>query len=333
MNTKTEQNNIKPPKLIPTFVSGFDTVANRFGLILFPLCLDLFLWLGPKVSANNLLRPLMDQSITLSLKYPSGMTELDKANQVILLDMLKSFNLSSLLRTYPVGIPSTMASMSPTETPWGSPVPYEIQSVLALLIFWLVLVLIGLIVGSLYFRQVARAVSTLNVPGNFQETFWSIGQVVWLTLAFILICAIVGIPSMIFVWIISIINPGIAQIAVLLAVPVFGWLFLPLVFSPHGIFILHQNALASILTSARLVRFFLPGSLIFILYIILLSEGLDLLWHVPPASSWMMLAGIFGHAFVTTSLLATSFVYYRDAMKWVQEVVQRSASPQRSSQI
>jgi hypothetical protein len=333
MNTKPEQISNKPPKLIPTFVSGFDTVANRIGLILFPLFLDLFLWLGPKVSITNLLHPLIEQYNTLSDKYPSGMTELEKTNQMNLLDIVKDFNLNILLRTYPVGIPSTMASTSPAETPFGRPVPYEIQSILALLLFWLILVSIGLIVSSLYFTQVARAISSVNVPVNFQETFWSVGQVVWLTLAFILLLIIVGIPSMIFVWIISNINPWIAQIATLLVVPVLAWLLLPLVFSPHGIFILHQNALASILTSARLVRFLLPGSLIFILCIILLSEGLDLLWHVPPASSWMTLAGIFGHAFVTTSLLATSFVYYRDAMKWVQEVVQRSASPQRSSQI
>jgi hypothetical protein len=106
-----------------------------------------------------------------------------------------------------------------------------------------------------------------------------------------------------------------------------------LFFSPHGIFVLRQNALVSILTSARLVRFLLPGSLFFFLSLILLGQGLDLLWHVPPPSSWMALVGIGGHAFVTTSLFATSFVYYRDAMKWVQEVIRRNTAPQKSSQV
>ena len=48
----------------------------------------------------------------------------------------------------------------------------------------------------------------------------------------------------------------------------------------------------------------------------------------------MSLVGIAGHAFVTTGLLAASFVYYRDAMRWVQEFLQRKlVSPSRVSEV
>jgi hypothetical protein len=48
---------------------------------------------------------------------------------------------------------------------------------------------------------------------------------------------------------------------------------------------------------------------------------LDLLWGVPTEASWLLLLGILGHAFVTTGLLASSFVYYRDALRWIREMV------------
>jgi hypothetical protein len=42
--------------------------------------------------------------------------------------------------------------------------------------------------------------------------------------------------------------------------------------------------------------------------------------------------GILGHAFISTALLAASFIYYRDMTAWLQSVFERikagSASPQ-----
>jgi hypothetical protein len=67
--------------------------------------------------------------------------------------------------------------------------------------------------------------------------------------------------------------------------------------------------------------------------VFILSQGLDLLWQVPPDTSWMSLVGIAGHAFITTGLLAASFVYYRDGIRWVQERLQRQMNAQaRESQ-
>ena len=42
-----------------------------------------------------------------------------------------------------------------------------------------------------------------------------------------------------------------------------------------------------------------------------------------PEDSWMTLLGIFGHSFVTTALLASSFVYYRDMTAWLQAVIEK----------
>jgi hypothetical protein len=93
------------------------------------------------------------------------------------------------------------------------------------------------------------------------------------------------------------------------------------VFSPHGIVINQSNFFDSVKISVNLTRRTLPSTVLFVLAAFLISKGLDLLWGVPNETSWLLLVGIFGHAFVTTGLVASSFVYYRDAIRWIREMV------------
>ena len=101
------------------------------------------------------------------------------------------------------------------------------------------------------------------------------------------------------------------------------WLIVPLFFTPHGIFIRKQNAIYSILSSLRMTRFSLPTSGMFVLSVFILSQGLDILWSAPKSESWLALVGFAGHAFVTTAVLAASFVYYRDMSDWLKNVYER----------
>ena len=69
----------------------------------------------------------------------------------------------------------------------------------------------------------------------------------------------------------------------------------------------------------------LPKTATLFLAVLVVSQGLNLLWRVPVESSWLVLIGLGGHAFVTTGLLAATFVYYREAEKWVKEINARRA--------
>ena len=72
-----------------------------------------------------------------------------------------------------------------------------------------------------------------------------------------------------------------------------------------------------------MARFTLPTSSLFVLSVLLIAYGLNFLWNIPSSDSWMALVGIAGHAFITTSLLAASFIYYRDMQAWLQIVLDR----------
>jgi hypothetical protein len=99
------------------------------------------------------------------------------------------------------------------------------------------------------------------------------------------------------------------------------WVLLPLVFTPHGIFLGEMTTPRSIVSSIKFVRASMGGTGIFFILIILIGYGLDMLWSTPGTGSWMMLVGILGHGFISSGLLAASFVYYRDGLAWLSEAI------------
>jgi hypothetical protein len=241
---------------------------------------------------------------------------------------LEHYNLLSTISTFPVGVPTMMAGQGPLNTPLGPAQIIEVNSPLSVMGVWLVATLVGLILGSLYFASVQHysvlksgvekegaeidnAVLSLSVLGR------QVLQVVLLMMILFIILMIMFLPTIFVTSILTLLSPALATIA-LLAMSFMGlWLMIPLVFSPHGIFVLRQNALSAILTSARLVRFFLPGTGLFLLITVIFYQGLGALWRTPPDTSWMALVGILGHAFISTALLSASFIYYRSGHEFV----------------
>jgi NhaP-type Na+/H+ or K+/H+ antiporter len=77
----------------------------------------------------------------------------------------------------------------------------------------------------------------------------------------------------------------------------------------------------SVREGMRLSRLTVNRTSLLFLVILILGEGLNMLWRVPDETSWLTIVGILGHGFVTTALLAASFVYYRDGERWVEHIL------------
>jgi hypothetical protein len=336
MNTQppaTQPTLLGLPKLIPTLASGFDTVINRIHLIFLPVALDLFLWFGPHFSLKEMLQPFIKQINTLPGLDTPDMSQITASLQALWQAVAEQFNLAVTLRTLPVGLPSLMVSLSPLQNPLGSAPITEVPTVLDALVGWLVFVVVGLVFGAIYFNQVSRVVFNDQSSASIQSLVWTILQVFLLTLAFIVLALAFSFPAMILLPLLALISPSFSQVTLWFIVMILIWIMVPLLFSPHGIFAYHQNALISMLTSTRLVRASLPGTGLFLLAALVLSQGMDALWSVPPDTSWLFLVSIAGHAFITTGLLASSFVYYRDIMRFAQESMQQHAISQTPSQV
>ena len=321
-----------PPGVIPAIRSGLDVIANHLVVLLPPLALDLLLWFGPRLSVKNALIRMFTN--IMEFYSMNGMANEMQVKQMmtaqeLLADFFLKYNLFSLLRTFPVGISSLLQTKMPIVNPLGLKPAIEIDSLGNMVGLFFLLTLCGWALGGLYFNWVSGAT-------GIRQTVSGSGRAVMQTLLFSVILAaaalMIGIPVMVFLGIIGLIGPELLQIAMFVIALFSAWIIVPIFFAPHGMYLRGQNAFYSIYSSLRMARFTLPSSSMFVLAVFVISQGLNYLWSVPGDNSWMMLVGIAGHAFVTTALLAASFIYYRDMNAWLEIVFERlkpnAAAPQ-----
>jgi hypothetical protein len=61
-----------------------------------------------------------------------------------------------------------------------------------------------------------------------------------------------------------------------------------------------------------MMRYFLLSAVTLMLVILLIGRSVDWLLLLADDGSWLTWFGIWGHAFVSTALLAATFIFYRD---------------------
>jgi hypothetical protein len=311
-----------PPSLIAALMAGFDAITRSIVLILFPVALDLLLWLGPHLNIGRLIDEYWRQVSALSELGAAESAEFFQSNQELWTFFAENMNIMAVLRTYPVGIPSLMASRLPISIPGGEPSILYLTSGISLVAVSVILTITGLVLGSLYYLGVAEAALSNEVRWLATLKTWPrvTVQVLLLALMFIVLFVAISIPASCMISALVLTGPTISRLAVLVMLAVLIWLIFPLVLSAHGIFVYGNNMFASVKKSLTLTRMTFPTTSLLFLAIVTISQGLDIVWRIPAEDSWFTLVGIFGHAFVTTGLLSATFIYYRNADRWVQRV-------------
>ena len=299
MSIQTEQGKLPPPPgLLASLMAGFDSVASHIAVILPPVLLDLFLWLGPHLRLKAFLQPIIDSLPSLAKTFPSTLPD-PATVQTAWTEIADHFNLFGLLRTFPVGSTSLLSFIMPGQNPYGLAAGLDAGSFIGILGWLLLLVFLGWIIGAFYYYWVA----IVTIKPDVHSLWKSLAQAVFLSLIWMGLLFIIGLPALL-------------VLSVLTAVS-------PVFFSVHGIFTLQLDAFRAILNSLHMVRFTLPNTGLFLFMFVVINQGLNFLWDTPPQNSWWTLVGITGHAFISTGLLAASFVYYRDINVWLKVVFEQ----------
>ncbi|NSW51703.1 MAG: hypothetical protein HPY85_04290 [Anaerolineae bacterium] len=324
-----------PPKAIDSISMGFQIASKNLYLILFPLFVDLFLWLGPKLSIKNfILTSIQDVTDNWSgiLTNSAQVDQFSTFTQG-LSDLFGNPNYFSSAITFPVGVPSLIASNTTVTSPFNNSGVIELTNITQLSLIWLGLSLFGIILGTIFFRELATAASNHQNERPVQKNNNALRQLLNSLLFMVSLFLILSLTGFMLVFaaaIFSVFSPTIAQFILLLGMAVLVWLCLPLVFGAHGIFVSNQPFYLSIKSAYKVmglsfrypiskneVLFAVPKSITFIFLVYILYQGLNLVWSIPGTSSWLLLVGIVGHAFIGTALLASSFHYYSALKLWL----------------
>ena len=323
MSDEVYERKIEPPKLIPSIVEGFNAIASHIYIILFPILFDILLWFGPMIRVKNLILPVvLDASELSSSAYGQDGQMILETSKQMWTSLLERFNLFFSLRTYPVGVPSLLLSKSVMKNPLGVISIVEIQS--SSIAFWILVgcSILGIILGCLYYALIANVTTDSMKTFKLSSLLKQTAQIVILSLILIAALFILSIPAICLISSLVLFIPSLGEIPIMLFGFVLVWILLPLAFSPHGVFAGQLKATTSIANSIRLVRSLMSATGIFFILVILLGYGLDVLWATPEANNWMLLVGIVGHAFISSGLIAASFNFYNDGVRWLQNTLQ-----------
>lgn len=312
-----------PPGIINSIRAGFDTIASHITAILLPLCLNLFFWLGPRLRVNEFFDSFKNDMVLVWQNGGIPTEDIERAMELYN-TVFPTVNLFWLIRTLPIGISSLPLSRELSSTPLGDPITWQANGWMIFLGYF-VLTFIGWLGGAIYFRNVAW-VSVPNEKGII-PVFNAILQTILISIFFAILFMIVS-PVLFGIFVILAGQNIIITSLVILVLSFVGmWFVVPIFFLPHGVFVKKQNVITSIGSSIYLTRYTLPNSSLFVLTVFVLAYGLNVLWSIPSETSWLTLLAIFGHSFVTTALLASSFIYYRDMTAWVQVVLEKLKPP------
>ena len=316
--------------LIDTLSSGFKVVQRRPWLILPPILLDLWLWLGPRWSiqplADSLLRLLSPDNL------PAEMVQMVEPYRQLLVAAGASFNLWWLMDNNPTWLSTALPGLSDPARLGAAPGAIETPA-LALLLWAPLVLLLGVALGSVFLAAVASqlparepaAAPPAGEPAQDRPTagFWlrrALRTFILAALFGLLIVALLMLSSLLLSVVLTPIfmlapqaAAGVASMAALLL----GWLgvvaYILLYFVLAAVVSDGVGLWQAMWRSFNVVSRNFWSTLGLVLLLTLILWGFGLIWQrLAPVSPLGALVVIVGNAVLITGLTAARLIFYRE---------------------
>jgi hypothetical protein len=330
----------KPPLgVLGALRAGFSVVNNRLELALFPLALDLFLWLGPRLSIKPITTALM-QGLEQLAGYS---TDPQVAQQMSTMrsfftDLGNQYNLFSVLSTAPLGVPSLMAGRMADTAPAGVPrAVWPVTSPFFHLDLFILFSLVGLFLGAVYFNCIAQQIRAQRLDvGQLLRQVW--GD--WVRLAvFAVLAALALALALAPVWVLGVFVamffPQVGALVFVATVTVVMWGVFYLCFTVPAMVLQRRGLFGALWDSLRVAQWSLASTVGLYTMLFVISLLLSLVWNLVAPDSWVTLAALGGNALVTTALVAAAFAFYQDRYRWwgeMRQALQANLNRQKAAQ-
>lgn len=324
--------------LIDTLSSGFRVVQRRPWLVLLPVLLDLWLWLGPRWS----IQPLADSLLRLLApdNLPPEMAPLVEPYQQLVTAAGANFNLWWLVDSNPAWLRAVTPGLIQPVGLGAAPGVVEMPAV-ALLLWAPLVLLLGVALGSAFLAAVA---SQLPAPEPAQDEPAAPGRPVdgveqaqaplgaghWLrralrtfvlaTLFGLLIVALIILASLLLSVALTpvfVVAPGAAAGVASMAALLLGWLgvvaYILLYFVLAAVVSDGVGLRQAVWRSVNVVSRNFWSTLGLVLLVTVILWGFGLIWQRLAASGSLGVAvAILGNAVLITGLTAARLIFYRD---------------------
>lgn len=306
------------PKIFAAFKAGYETVSKHLYLVLFPIILDLFLLFGFRITAVKLMESVIQRFVLPPSASPDLVTnwEVLKTQAV---EFFRYFSFTTFLRSFPVGVPSLFSVAAFQRNPVGEFQFIQLQQPEAVFGAILGFSLIGLFFAYFLYRLTSRAVLSTAFPTEPHSQKPSLVSWLLIPIVTIFFAILVIFPAMVLISLVGALFPFLTSIGYFFLTIILITLIIPVIFTPHLIILENLTFLQALLGSFRTVRLTNAKTSTFIFLAVFVSYLTNMLWRIPSDDSWMLIVGLFGHALISTIVLAASFHYILDARKSVRD--------------
>jgi hypothetical protein len=314
----------QPTGVIETLSAGYTAVNRQLWVLLLPILLDVFLWLGPHVSYSPLVGPAVTQASEWTRQValgpgprrqaraadPEFATGVEESRQ-FLIARADEINGLSALAWGPIALPSLGVLTGPSSTEdlafvtgWGDGI--------ALLV---ACIGVSLLLGGWFYGGLAAASTGARggpvaagriVPRAVLDVLGLVGVL-------LLIALLLGLPVLLLISFTAFISQTVALLGSVLVGAALLWASVHLFFAIDAIFVSGAGPVAAIQRSVGLVRRNLWSSVALIVLTWLILAGMSRVWDIlasnlqPP---YGVALGILGNAYIASGLIAAGMVFY-----------------------
>ncbi len=327
----------KPLNVIDVLTAGFEIVRKRPWTMLIPMLVDAGIWLLPRISLADLIGPLLSQMPDTTGLPPDVAADMaanaEEARQIVTQFFSSLLGRVSLALNLTVRLPSLLAFDSgDIHSPINAfAYTFSLQSWLWALFIFIPLFLLALLPAAFYVEWLAQGVRPLE---NERPFAWAPRvAALWLRLiAFsaVLVLILMGAGLVLVIsQPFAPLNGDIGSFVLALVFVGLIWITVYLFFTVSAMAVSNVGLLEGIRRSVLLFRYYFWASLALFALTVFLDRGLGLVWHGLAITSLGVLVGIAANAFIGTSLLAASMVFYQDRMSFTQKRIARARVARR----
>jgi len=336
--------------VIESLSLGFRVAATRPWLLAISVLLDLFLWLGPRVSVGPLVNRFLS-ALEIPPEMPPELIDMVAFSQETLGQIGSEWNLLSLLSRGIVTVPSFMAPggiRSLAASPFGAGGQVLALGTIGSAVGWAVVAaLSGLLLGGLYLLLIATEVRLLPIaarPAVADETddgeelisepdrpFWARLGRTWLSflllgLLLVVVSLLIIVPISLLSGVLALVSPsfaiGATSLLSLATFTIVMWASFVLSFTGEAIVYDQSRPLLAMWQSAFVVWRNLWPTMGLMLISYVIGAGFTFIWDrlaswIPAvgsgelqATTWGTIVGILGTAFMGVGLSAAALIYY-----------------------
>jgi hypothetical protein len=303
--------------IIEALSAGLDAALRHPWLLLIPVLLDVFLWVGPRMQAPALYRsfePTLRQMTTTMTSPEARLAaqELGKAAE----RFLTQYNLFAWLSAGLIGVPVVNGGADATlKLVTGSlPSLWQVDSLDGYLLVFVLLTTVGLFISALFWTMLGDFVrgEPWQAAGWLRRSLGVWKKLLLLTIAVVGLALMSIFPLSMVMFTISAVSAGLASIVPLLVAAVAAWIVLVCLFTPHGLVLYQMTLSRAVSTSSMIVRANFAATVGLAVIAMAISIGTGLIWEWVAADSWLRLIAMAGNALVGTGLIVASLLFYQN---------------------